>query len=298
MNLSALVTQWTFEPLVTLGLLASAFLYVRGLDYSLRRGIGEPIPIWRVLCFFAGLLVVLIALESIVDAQAGELLWVHMIQHDLLTILAPPLLLLGLPTWPLWRGIPRQARVASLRWALKQPGVRRASTAVAHALGQPRVTLTLFLIGFITWHLPPLYDLALENQTIHIVEHVTFLATALLFWSQLIPSPTAHVKLSYPFQALYLLGAALVLNVLGGVFVFSTGPLYPYYAALHRTASTLPLLVDQHLAGAAMDVPGTIIFFTTAIIILWRWLENDEREANAERARPLATLPRVHETPR
>jgi cytochrome c oxidase assembly factor CtaG len=83
---------------------------------------------------------------------------------------------------------------------------------------------------------------------------------------------------------LYLGAAALVMNVLGAVYVFSTGPLYPFYAALPRGADTTPLLVDQHLAGAAMDVPNTIVFFMMMINVLWRWLESDERERSAERA--------------
>jgi cytochrome c oxidase assembly factor CtaG len=290
-DLSSLLTQWSFEPLVTLGLLASAFLYVRGLEYSLRHGIGKPIPLWRVVCFFAGLFILLIALESVIDVQAAQLLWVHMIQHDLLAMVAPPLLLLGLPLWPVWRGVPRRARVASLRWALKQPGVRRVSMGISHLLGRPRVALVLFTGSFVLWHLPVLYDLALEQPTVHIAEHLTFLGTALLFWAQVIPARPVKGTVSYPMQALYLCVAALVLNVLGGVFVFSTGPLYPYYAALRRGAQSTPLLIDQHLAGAAMDIPGTFIFFTVIIIILWRWLEGDEREAAAETSRT-ATLSR------
>jgi len=286
-----MLTQWSFEPLVTLGLLASAFLYVRGLAYSLQHGIGEPIPLWRVVCYFAGLFCVLIALESIIDIQAAQLLWVHMVQHDLLTLVAPPLLLLGLPMWPVWRGIPRGARLTSLRWALKQPGVRRVSTGFMHLLGRPRVALVLFTGSFVLWHLPALYDLALEQPTVHIVEHLTFLVTALIFWAQVIPTRPAKGPLSYPLQALYLCVTALVLNVLGGVFVFSTGPLYPYYAALRRGAQSIPVLIDQHLAGAAMDVPGTFIFFTVIILVLWRWLESDEREAAVESSR-VATLSR------
>ena len=116
--------------------------------------------------------------------------------------------------------------------------------------------------------------------------------TALIFWAQVIPARPLKGSLSYPLQALYLCVAALALNVLGGVFVFSTGPLYPYYAALRRDAQSIPVLIDQHLAGAAMDIPGTFIFFTVIIIILWRWLESDEREAAVESSR-VATLSRL-----
>jgi hypothetical protein len=76
-DLSSLLTHWSFEPLVTLGLLAAAILYVRGISYSLSRGIGPRITVWRLLCFFAGLFTVLIALESVVDEQAAKLFWVH-----------------------------------------------------------------------------------------------------------------------------------------------------------------------------------------------------------------------------
>ncbi|WIG60415.1 MAG: hypothetical protein OJF49_003163 [Ktedonobacterales bacterium] len=288
MDIGAFLTTWSFEPMVLLGLVAAALLYVRGLDYVTKHGLAQRLAWWRIPAYFAGLLTILIALESEVDLQAGKLLWVHMVQHDLLTMVAPPLLLLGLPTWTLWRAVPTGTRRGVLSWALRARWPWRVGHALTRFFTEPRVSLALFLGVFLAWHVPALYDLALEQQPIHIMEHLMFLGVALLFWAQIIPARvlarSRGPRLSYPMQALYLAAAALVLNVLGGVFVFSTGPLYRFYAALPRAADAPSVLVDQHLAGAAMDVPGTIIFFIIMITVLAKWLAADEREAQAESA--------------
>ncbi|MFI5272257.1 MAG: cytochrome c oxidase assembly protein [Ktedonobacterales bacterium] len=286
MDLQTAVTTWSFEPLVLLGIIAGALLYVRGLDYSARRGIGPRIAWWQVVAYFAGLFAILIGLESVVDVDAGKLLWVHMVQHDLLTLIGPPLLLLGAPLWPVWRGVPRQLRRWLLGGMIRTRWLWRAVGSVQRAFGDPRVALGLFLGMFAVWHLPQLYDAALTHPVVHIVEHLCFLATALLFFARIIPPDGAlklkHGQLGYAKRAVYLCIAAVALNVLGETFIFSTAPFYPYYVGLPRTPDMPTALVDQHLAGAAMSVPGALVFFAAVMWALTRWVREDELAGAAE----------------
>ena len=140
MTLQSLLTVWSFDPVVLFSLAAAALLYLRGVAYTSRIGLGPRLQWWQITCFFLGLLVVFIALESEVDIGAGQLLWIHMIQHELLTMVAPPLLLLGNPGWIIWRAFPASWRrgllleAMHLRWpwrlghdgkpAGKQPSAR------------------------------------------------------------------------------------------------------------------------------------------------------------------------------
>jgi putative membrane protein len=287
MNMQVLLTGWSFEPAVTLGIAAAGLMYWRGVRYAARRGLARRHRWWHSAAFVGGLLVVLIALESPIDTWSDQLFWVHMLQHELLTLVAAPLLLLGAPLMPLWRAVPLAGRRTSLGWALKQGWVIRLGDRLARFLGRPLIAWLLFVLVFNLWHVPALYDLALEHQPIHILEHLLFLGTALLFWAQIIPSRPLRRGLSYLRQALYLGSAAVEMNLIAATFMYSTGPIYPYYAALARPAGTISVVVDQHFAGAVMDVPGTILLFVAICGLLALWLREDERA-------PAAADPRMY----
>jgi putative membrane protein len=290
MDFPAYLSNWQFEPTVVLALGVSAALYTYGVLYSERRGLGRHLRWWRHAAFAGGLLAILIALESPLDSAAGLLLWAHMIQHELLVLVAAPLLLLSAPAWPMWRGVPLAARRASLRWVLRQGWPRRIWHAVSTFLKRPLVAWLLFNGLFTLWHLPALYDLALDHQPVHDFEHICFIATALVFWAQVIPSRPSRTVLSYPKQAVYLGAAGIVSNVLGSVYIFSTGPLYAHYATLARPAGMMSVLVDQHFGGAAMDIPSMLTFFIAMITVIGLWLQEEERAPDEHS--PLVT-PRV-----
>lgn len=281
MTLQTLLLDWPFDPAVVGGIALSALLYWLGLRYSLRAGLVRHLRWWQVATFATGLLVVLIALDSPLDTLADRWLWAHMIQHDLLTIVVPPLLLLGAPAWPFWRSIPLPARRATLGWVLRQRWPRRLWHAVDRYVLAPWPMWLLYIGVYSIWHIPLLYEAALEQQSIHVLEHILFLGTALLLWAQVIPSHPLQPRLSYPMRALYLCAVGMHANLIGSLFVFSVAPFYPHYALLARPAGTMTALIDQHLAGAAMDVPGTIILFGAVSVVLWLWLRDDERAAKA-----------------
>ncbi len=278
MNVSAYLTDWTIEPAIVVSLVLAAALYWLGVRYSRRAGLARRLTWWRSACFAAGLLVIFFALDGPMDSAADMWLTAHMVQHELLVMIAAPLLLLGAPLWPMWRAVPLEARRVSLGWVIRVRWPRRVAHAVSQALFGPIQAIVIFIVGFTIWHIPALYDAALTSDTAHAAEHVTFLAAALLFWAQVIPSRPIQPRLGYIGRTVFIAVAGLYSSVVGSAFMFSTAPYYPYYAALARPAGAPAALVDQHLAGTAMDIPGVLIFFVAITTLLWLWMREDERQ--------------------
>ena len=278
MNISALLADWTIEPAIVVSLVLAAVLYWLGVRYSRRAGLARRLTWWRSACFAAGLLVVFFALDGPMDAAAATWLTAHMAQHELLVMVAAPLLLFGAPLWPWWRAVPLGARRSALGWAIRHRWPRRLGHALSTALFGPIQAIVIFFAGFTVWHIPTLYDAALTNDAVHAAEHVTFLVVALLFWAQVIPSRPIEPQLGYIGQAVFVAIAGLYSSVVGGAFMFSTAPFYAYYATLTRPAGVPSALVDQHIAGAAMDIPGVLIFFIAITALLWLWMREDERQ--------------------
>jgi putative membrane protein len=290
MTFADLLSNWPIEPAIVVGLALAAVLYWRGIRYSRRVGLTRHLAWWRACAFASGLLVVFFALDGPLDIAAESSLTAHMVQHELLVMGAAPLLLVGAPLWPVWRALPLAARRGVLGWAIERRWPRRLGHALAAALLGPAPALLLFVAGFSLWHIPALYDAALSNDTIHAGEHLSFLAIALLFWAQVLPPRPLWPELGYVMRLVYLGVAGLYSSVMGSVFMFSTAPFYPYYIAREDTspAGAAAVLVDQHLAGSAMDIPGVLVFFVAMSALLWLWLRADERQA--------AAIPSLHAT--
>ena len=178
-SLPSIMLAWSFEPSVVLGLVIAAATYVAGLYELARRG--RP---WRTVThrhavsFMLGLLAVLLALLSPIDTFAGRLFALHMLQHLLLLMVAPPLLLLGKPLPVLLVGAPRGLVRRIARAHARTPwlhGLTRRFTS-------PLVAWPLYVGDIWLWHMPALYQLALQHQGVHLLEHVCFLGTGILFW--------------------------------------------------------------------------------------------------------------------
>jgi putative membrane protein len=240
---------------------------------------------WRTVSFLLALATILVALQPPLDSLVGLFLWAHMVQHLLLIGVAAPLMVAAAPWLRIWRGLPLGWRrglartVVTGRWSAP---LRRA----AGFLARPGEAWLVFSVNLLAWHLPWMYDLALRNQAVHVVEHLSFLSFAILFWAMVIDTPPFRSRLT-PFQRVgYLLGAMTVSWGLALVLVFSAVPLYSYYAALastpHLVAGTLVFtdpggltaLADQELAGGIMWVPGSVPFSVGIFVFLYRWLDD------------------------
>jgi cytochrome c oxidase assembly factor CtaG len=259
--------SWTFEPWVTVPLLLVGLLYLRGWS-ELRRRLPRRFALWRLIVFQTGLLTLFLALASPLHELSELLLQFHMIQHLLLMMVAPPLLLLGAPILPLLRGLPPPVLKNGLGSLFASTMLQR----LGHFLTHPIVGLAAFTVGNVAWHLPVLYELALGSEFWHYVQHLCFLGTGLLFWWPVVqPWPS---RLRWPRWAIipYLLFADVQNTALSAFLIFSERVLYPTYAAVPRLWG-ISALDDQAAAGAIMWVPGSVIFLIPVAVLAIRWLD-------------------------
>lgn len=256
-----MLTSWAFEPLPLAGLLLTALIYFSGWRKLHRQAPGRY-PLWRLGCFLAGLVAIAVALTSPLDAFASFLLMSHMVQHLLLTMIAPPLIWLGAPQLPFLRGLPRrfvsQVMGPFLRWSVTHKIIQ----IVMH----PVFCWTAFALSNILWHIPACYDLALRSRGWHDLEHLSFLGTALMFWWHVVLPWPARSPWSRWATLPYLLLAGLQNTALASFLAFYDQVLYPTYANAPRLTG-FDALSDQAAAGAIMWVPGAIIFLFPAAAI-------------------------------
>ena len=257
----AVLLSWSVPPVATFALALTALVYLRG--WVLMRRAGVPfLPPWRAVSFLLGLLSLWIALASPVDTFDGFLLTAHMLQHMILMMLAPPLILLGAPLLPLVRGLPvfaaREFAGPFLNWPV--------ACRVGNALTQPAVALLLMGGVMFAWHTPRLYELALASSSWHQVEHACFFIVSLIFWWPVAqPWPS---RSRWPRWAMvpYLLLADLQNTTLSAILVFSDKVIYPSYERVPRLFG-LSALHDQAAAGAMMWVLGSLPFAIPAVVI-------------------------------
>ena len=270
--------SWSVGPAVVVPVVLAATLYLRGWA-TLARRMPERFGARRPVAMMAGLAVVMLALASPLDALGHRLLLVHMIQHLLLMVVAPPLLWMGAPVAPMLLGLPRRLR-RSVAIGLALPTMR----GLTRALADPRVSWAAFLIAFWAWHVPTLFDLTLRSETWHHIEHACFFAAALLFWRPVIsPWPA---RSSWPRWAMvpYLVLAEVQNGMLAAILTFSDRVIYPAYASAPRMWD-LSALEDQAIAGVIMWVPGSLAFL---LPVLWLVVT---AMAPTPREHPAASLP-------
>ena len=258
------LTAWTWDPLVLLGAGLAATLYARGWRRS-------RLPPWRATCFAGGLLAVVVALESPIATYDQQLFFLHMTEHILLVLVAAPLLLLGRPLAPLLWGLPRQERLGAARLMsrLARPG---------QFLCHPGTAASLVVVAQAVWHLPPLYDQAQAHAPAHYAEHVTFFASALLFWW---PVMRPHSGVAGVGATLYFMAPMFEGTLIGALFTFASRSFYATYALAPRLTS-LSAVDDQQLAGLIMWIPSGIVYAFAALWLVWSTL----READMARLEP------------
>jgi putative membrane protein len=259
MNLAA----WSLDPSLVY-VAAAAVLYLLG-----SRGTWRPAPL-HATAFFAGLLVIVIALNSPIDVYADQLFWVHMIQHILLLTVAPPLILLGRP-WPrMWRALPLGPRTEVARTV-----ARSSWTSPLRALTRPLPAWILFNLTLVAWHIPAAYDATLTSGTVHALEHAMLFFTGLLFWAWVIDAGPLRPRLAWPQRIAYTAGAMVVGWLLAITLVLVPHPLYSYYANLASRPGGISALTDQQLAAGVMWVLGSVAYTVTFLVGFYRWLEGD-----------------------
>jgi putative membrane protein len=256
------------DVLLGVGLLAAAYAlaWTRGPG----RGVRQP------ALFFGGLLVVLGALNGpLHDLSDFYLFSAHMVQHLLLTLVVPPLLLGGTPGWMIDAPLD-----VLLRW--------RGSRMVARAVTRPVPALALYAVALVGWHLPGPYGVALERHAWHVVEHLALIATAVLGWWPVLSPARPLPRLHYGPQILYLFAFGMPMTVVAAMITGAEHVLYPFYAAAPRVWDLSPL-ADQRLGGLIMWVPAGVIPLVAFTSVFFRWAaddwDDDERGAADEHQR-------------
>jgi putative membrane protein len=271
-----LLHGWEVHPSVIVGCLALVAWYL----------IPRPRSLSHAAVFLLGVVILCLSLVSPIDPLGDTYLFsAHMLQHLLLILMVPPLLLLGLT----------QERVA--HW-MKLPSVRRA----AAALGNPVAGWCSNMLMMLAWHLPVLYNAANRSVPVHIVEHLCFLVTGCMFWWPIF-TPLKAERMSPGNAMLYLFGAAVISTLLGIVITFLPVGLYEPYlhpvdelGALNLIRNTwgISAAEDQKLAGLLMWVPGCMIYFVVMLLELGRWFRTPEADKQALRAAQYTPQTTVH----
>jgi cytochrome c oxidase assembly factor CtaG len=261
---------WSLDPALVL-VIATATLYRIGDRRTVTGPKGERRQRWRNAAFYTAIALVVIALNSPLEALSAQLFWAHMVQHVLLLVVAPPLIVLSRPWVRLWRALPLDtrrslgrslalgARTAPLRWA-------------SRGLGRPAPSFVLFAVVLLAWHLPALFDATLRSGALHALEHALFFSTALMLWKQVIHSPPLHASLSAPARVGYVIGAMVVSWVLAVVLALAPHPLYAQYAHEAGRPGGISAMADQQIAAGIMWVPGSIAFVIVIFAYVHRWL--------------------------
>jgi putative membrane protein len=257
--LHAALASWAIPWVPTLAICITVLVYLRG--WYLLRCAGFPlIPPWRVWAFLSGMFSLWAALASPMDVFNGWLLTAHMLQHMVLMMLAPPLILLGAPVIPLVRGLPvfaaREFAGPFLNW--------RPAQRLGRLLTKPVFALVLMGVVMLGWHVPALYELAVRSPAWHQVEHACFFGTALIFWWPVIEPWPSHAQWPRWAMVPYLLIADLLNTILSAALVFADHVLYPSYLDAPQVFGMNPHQ-DQAAAGALMWVIGSMAFIIPAV---------------------------------
>ncbi len=267
---------WSLDPtvLVPLAILGAGYVWaVRRVD---RAHPDNPVPRARTVCWLLGLGAILVALQSPIERYDTTLFSVHMVQHILLTLVGPPLLVLGAPITLLLRVARPETR-------------RRVILPILHSWPVRAITFPVvswLLFAFTMWgaHFSPLFERSLEEPLVHQLEHLVFLVTAALFWWPALGLDPGPWRLREPARILYTFLQMPQNSFLGLAIVSATVPLYPHYATLTRDWGPTPLL-DQQMAGAIMWVVGDLIFLAAMLGSVVGWMRREEHDARAADAR-------------
>lgn len=268
-----LAIAWSPEPSVIGGIAALVVAYVAWLRNVVRFRL-------RLLSFLLGAGLLVVTLVSPID-RLGELYLfsVHMVQHMLLILVVPPLLLWGLP-------------VDATRRLLRVPALDR----LERVLGRPKVTLPVKILALYVWHIPAFYDLALRSEGVHALEHLVFVVTATMFWWPVL-SPVRERRIAPQAAMLYLFGAMAGITLLGMALTLAPGVLYPFYLHPADPYGALPLIrdgwgvsamADQQLGGLLMWIAGGLFYIVTILTEFGLWFREPDEDEDEGR---VAVLP-------
>jgi cytochrome c oxidase assembly factor CtaG len=284
----AILLSWEIRPAILLPLLLIGAAFTRGwltlrkMSRSRERGLALAAG-WRLVSYWSGLLLVGIALLSPIDTLSSSLFFMHMVQHLLLAMFAPPLLLIANPMPIIMWGLPLRWRhvlgdVLFNRNALVRPWLTKAT--------QPVIVWFVWVVFLWGWHDSDAYSWALRNDFVHDVEHFTFFWTAMfLWWHTTGAAPRFHKRMGYLPRMGFAIASIPPNMILGVILSFASRPIYAYYEAVPRLWG-IDIVTDQQIGGVIMWVPGSMMYLIAGLIVFARWIS--QQEAQSQRDKMLA----------
>ncbi len=255
--------DWHLHPDVILVLAAVLAAYAYAV-VVLRERISDAGRVKRsqMAYFGAGVFVLYMAAGSpIHDLSEKYLLSVHMFQHLLLTLVAPPLLLAGIPTW-VWQAVFR----------------RKAALAVGRVIFHPVVAFGVFNFLIVITHLPPTVDYALYHHWFHFLVHAALVTSATMMWWPVLSNVPELPRLTAPYQMAYLFLQSLLPSVIASFITFSRSAVYPFYAQAPRIWGISPV-TDQQIGALVMKLLGSLILWSFIAVAFFKWYAREEAQA-------------------
>lgn len=288
-------SAWSWNPVVALGIVAAAVVHHRGArgrrshdsrTHETRSHNSRSHRRWRTRAFVAGLATLAAALLSPLDALSGSLASAHMVQHLILTLVAAVLLAVAAPLPALVRGLPERLRPPARR-VRRTPAARTGSR-----VGRQVATMSLLhVITIWFWHARAPYDAAVRNELLHALEHLSFLATAVLSWAAIVRVVRHRKPRDGAGSAVLVLFALAVQgSILGALLTFAPRPWYDSYETTTAAWDLTPL-GDQQLAGLIMWVPAGVVYLIAALVVLVTWIHEGDRRRDRPTAPRSPTAP-------
>lgn len=256
---------WTLDPLLLGPLLLLLVLYLVGARRLWHRSDqGRARHRRTAWLFLFGWAVLTLSVVSPLHEAGERSFALHMVEHELIMLVATLLLAASAAGGALAWGLPRRLRTVATGWPAR----------LWRALTEPVTATVLQAVALIAWHLPVLFDLALQNRAVHILQHASFVLTSLLFWWAMLHARGDRTR--YGVSAACLFVTSLVGGALGALMAVSTSPWYAPYAAMSLTGIGLDPAADQQLAGLIMWIPGGLVHAGAALLFFYRWLKAAE----------------------
>lgn len=270
---------WHFDPYISIPIALAAFLYLRGLFRWERRS--REHPWWRTACYLGGIALLLLALQSPLDPLGLHHFTFHMIQHELVMMIAIPLILLGAPTTPTLRGMPVWMRHHVVRPAMKQPLLR----GLYRFLTFPIIGVASFVLVLWMWHLMPgWYERALQDELVHDLQHLSMAGAAVLFWWNVIDPKPLRSRIPHLARILYLFAAGVPKVFLAAILTYADDPFYAGYLGVRSILDLTPI-EDQQLGGLIMWVPSKMLLIMVMGVLFFVAMQRNEREQREDDAR-------------
>lgn len=277
-------SQWDLSPDIVIPTLLALGIYAAGLNR--RPGTFEAEP-WRAMAYIWGVGLVFLSLASPADALSDHLFFMHQVQHMLLRMVGPMLVALSQPQAVLIAGLPGAAR----RWALAPAAGAAPIRAVFGFLTRPVTATILFIASLYVWQWPPAHNLAILNEGVHYVMHVTMLMAGLLFFWRVFDQRPAPKGSRYGVRLMMLWVAVLASIPIGAYTTFKSQELYPAYDVVGRLFHIAPM-TDEGIGGFIMWAPSNMMMLLAVLVVIHAWGRNEER-TEGRRAEAAARLPPV-----